>query len=169
MKNRGTILKGLAACIAAATLPAVAQVPDAVKVPAGHKAAMTLKGTGLLTYECKAKDAAFEWTFAGPDAKLTDAGGKEVGKYYGGPTWELADGSKVTGKQLAVSPAAAGNIPLQLVEAAPATGKGMLEGVTYIQRMNTQGGVAPKDPCGKENAGTKKTVGYSADYVFFKR
>lgn len=169
MKQGRTILSLACATVAVAAAPAIAQVPDAVKPPAGTKAAMTLKGAGLLTYECKAKDAAFEWTFAGPDAKLTDASGKEVGKYYGGPTWELNDGSKVTGKQLAVAPASPGNIPLQLVEAAPAMGKGMLEGVTHIQRLNTQGGVAPKDPCGKEQAGMKKTVGYSADYVFFKK
>ena len=40
-----------------------------------------------------------------------------------GPTWESNDGSKVTGKQLATAPATnAGAIPLQLVQAAPATG-----------------------------------------------
>lgn len=165
-KNPGTTL---AAIVLATALPAVAQVPDAVKAPAGNKEAMTLKGTGMLTYECKAKDAAFEWTFAGPDAKLTDKSGKEVGKYYAGPTWESSDGSKITGKQLAVAPAAAGNIPYQLVETTPATGKGSMEGVTYIQRVNTQGGVAPKDPCGKDNVGAKKTVPYSADYVFYKK
>ena len=33
---------------------------------------------------------------------------KTVGKYYAGPTWEAADGSKVTGKQVAVAPATAG-------------------------------------------------------------
>ena len=32
------------------------------------------------------------------------------GQHYGGPTWEAADGSKITGKQVAVAPAAAGNI-----------------------------------------------------------
>jgi hypothetical protein len=167
-KNHGT-LRPLLAAVLAAALPALAQVPDAVKAPSGNREAMTLKGAGMLTYECRAKDAAFEWAFAGPDAKLTDKAGKEVGKYYGGPTWEGKDGSKVTGKQLAVAPAAAGNIPFQLVEAAPATGKGSMEGVTYIQRVNTQGGVAPKDACAKDNVGMKKTVPYSADYVFYKK
>lgn len=168
MKNHAG-LTALALCAALAAPAALAQTPDAIKVPAGNKEAMKLKGAGMLTYECRAKDAAFEWAFAGPDAKLTDASGKTVGKYYGGPTWEHSDGSKITGKQLAVSPAAAGNIPLQLVEAAPATGEGAMKGVTYIQRVNTQGGVAPKDPCTKETVGTKKTVPYSADYVFYRK
>ena len=78
------------------------------------------------------------------------------------------DGSKVTGKQLAVSPGPAGAIPLQLVQAAPAMGSGSMNGVTYIQRLNTMGGVAPGDMCGAGNAGAKKTVKYQADYVFYK-
>ena len=145
-------------------------VPDAVKAPAGHKAAMTLVGVGDLTYECKANaSGAMEWTFAGPAATLTDAKlNKTVGKYYGGPTWEAMDGSKVTGKQQAVAPSSAGNLPMQLVKAEPAMGKGMLEGVTYIQRVNTKGGVAPTDACTSANAGAKKTVPYQADYVFYK-
>ena len=145
-------------------------VPAAVAAPSG-KPAMMLKGVGLLTYECRAKagaDGTFEWVFAGPDAVLQDRSGKPVGKYYGGPTWEHSDGSKLTGKQLAVSPAPAGNIPLQLVQASPATGSGAFTGVTYIQRVNTMGGVAPSTPCNASNMGTKNTVQYSADYVFYK-
>lgn len=168
MKKSTTIaLHAVALSFAAAC--AVAQVPDAVKAPAGTTAAMTLKGAGMLTYECRAKDAAFEWAFAGPDAQLMDASGKTVGKYYGGPTWEHMDGSKITGKQLAVAPSSAGNIPMQLVETTPATGPGMMQGVTHIQRVNTKGGVAPSDPCNQAAVGTKKTVGYSADYVFYKK
>jgi len=95
------------------------------------------------------------------------ASNKEVGKYYAGPTWESMDGSKVTGKQVAVAPAAPGSIPLQLVKAEPATGKGAMAGVTYIQRVNTKGGVAPSDPCAAATMGTKKQVPYQADYVFY--
>lgn len=161
----------LAACAGMTGSTAAPDVPAAVAVPSGNKPAMTLVGAGLLTYECRAKAGAdtFEWAFAGPDAKLTDKGGAVVGKYYGGPTWEHSDGSKVTGKQLAVSPSSAGNIPMQLVQANPATGSGAFSGVTYIHRLNTKGGVAPTDPCGAATSGAKKTVNYSADYVFYKK
>jgi hypothetical protein len=144
-------------------------VPDAVAAPQGHTATMLLKGSGLLTYECRAAGAGSQWAFVGPDAVLTDGAGKQVGKYYGGPTWEHADGSKVTGKQLATAPAGAGAIPLQLVQASPAMAPGAFSGVTYIQRVNTQGGVAPSEPCTQAMLGGKKTVGYSADYVFYKQ
>ena len=156
-----------------AAVSAFAQTPKEVTPPAGNKAALTLMGVGMLAYECKAvadKPGVFAWTFAGPDAKLLDANKKEIGKYYAGPTWEANDGSKVTGKQLAVSPGVAGAIPLQLVEAAPSTGKGAMNDVTFIQRLNTVGGVAPTTPaCAATNVGAKTTVGYSADYVFFKK
>lgn len=150
---------------------AQADLPEPVRVPAGHKMTMKAVGVGELTYECRAKagDAsAFEWVFVGPVAKLMDASNKEVGKYYAGPTWESMDGSKVTGKQVAVAPAQPGSIPLQLVKADPATGNGAMTGITYIQRVNTKGGVAPADPCMASSAGTKKQVAYQADYVFFK-
>jgi hypothetical protein len=178
-REGSTMRKSIAVAVAASfMLPLTAMgqgmmdVPEAVRVPAGHTAAMTAVGVGELTYECKAKatDAmVFEWTFAGPMARLMDAKTqKEVGKYYGGPTWESMDGSKVTGKQVAVAPGMAGSIPLQLVKAEPAMGAGAMTGVTYIQRVNTKGGVAPSDPCTAAMAGTKKTVPYQADYVFYK-
>lgn len=176
------LVKPIAICILPLALSACAgmgqdtvtapDVPAAVAVPAGNTPSMTLKGVGLLTYECRAKagsTGAYEWVFAGPDAALQDRSGRQVGKYYGGPTWEHNDGSKVTGKQLAVSPAGSGSIPLQLVQTSPATGSGAFTGVTYIQRVNTQGGVAPSAPCDAATVNRKQTVKYSADYVFYKR
>ena len=146
--------------------------PAAVTPPAGHKVVMMTTGMGELTYECRAKAGVpgqWEWVFTGPDAMLYDMNRKMVGKYYGGPTWEAADGSKVGGKQLAVAPSPnAGAIPLQLVQASPAMGTGAMTGISYIQRLNTIGGIAPMDACGASSAGTKKTVKYQADYVFYK-
>lgn len=166
----------VAAAVAACGITGIAQaqmeLPEAVRVPAGNNVAMTAMGVGELTYECKAKAAdatAFEWAFVGPMAKLVDARTqKEVGKYYAGPTWESMDGSKVTGKQVAVAPAGAGSIPMQLVKAEPAMGAGAMSGITFIQRVNTKGGVAPSDACTSAMAGSKRTVPYQADYVFYK-
>lgn len=147
-------------------------LPTAVQVPAGQRIAMETVGAGDITYECRAKKdmpSAFEWVFVGPDAKLMDRSGKVVGRYYGPPaTWESNDGSKVTATQLAVAPASAGNIPLQLVKANPAMGMGAMQGVTYIQRVATQGGVAPAAACTAANAGQKQVVKYQADYIIWK-
>jgi hypothetical protein len=171
MKPTARYVLPLIACFTAGT--ALAQTPAEITPPAGNTAALTLSATGDLTYECKEavdKPGSFAWTFVGPNAKLWDASRKEVGRYYAGPTWESADGSKVTGKQLAVVPGMAGAIPLQLVQASPTMGNGAMAGVTYVQRLKTVGGVAPSSPaCMAGNAGAKTTVPYSADYVFFKK
>ena len=147
-------------------------LPAAVQVPPGNRVAMETVGKGQITYECRSKanmPGQFEWVFVGPDARLMDRDGKVVGKYYGPPaTWENMDGSKVTATQLAVAPAAAGSIPLQLVKANPAMGSGMMTGTTYIQRVATMGGVAPAMACDAGSMGSKQIVQYQADYIFWR-
>jgi hypothetical protein len=149
-----------------------AALPPAVQVPAGNRVALETVGQGRITYECRAKaamPAEQEWVFVGPDARLADRGGKVLGRYWGPPaTWEHQDGSKVTATQVAVAPATAGSIPLQLVKANPASGTGAMTGVTYIQRVATRGGVAPATPCMAGNRGARETVDYQADYIFYK-
>ena len=56
---------------------------------------------------------------------------------------------------------------MQLVEATPSSGNGMLHGVTYIQRVNTVGGT-PAGVCDATNVGARQVVKYAADYYFFK-
>lgn len=167
----------LAACGAkpmAPMTPAFSQValPDAVKVPAGNKVVLETVGVGEITYECRAKAGAagqFEWVFVGPKADLNSRGGAKLGSYFGPPaTWAANDGSAITGAQVAVAPAAAGSIPLQLVKANPASGAGALMGVSYIQRVATQGGVAPAAACDAAALGRKEIVKYQADYIFWK-
>lgn len=147
-----------------------AALPAPVQVPAGHSMKLWTVGIGEITYACREKADApggHAWVFVAPVATLFDKDNKAIGKYYGGPTWEANDGSKVTGKQLAVAPAGEGNIPLQLVQTSPAEGKGAMQGISYIQRLNTQGGVAPAAACNKAGVGMEQTVRYQADYVFY--
>ncbi|MFJ2685241.1 MULTISPECIES: DUF3455 domain-containing protein [unclassified Pseudomonas] len=150
---------------------AQADLPDSVKVPAGHKVAMQTTGVGEITYECRDKANAAgqtEWFFVGPKAVLNDRAGKQVGTYFGPPaTWQAKDGSKVTGTQLAVAPSSPGNLPYQLVKANPAEGKGAMSGVSYIQRVALKGGVAPSAECTTANKGQKEVVKYQADYIFW--
>jgi hypothetical protein len=170
------LISGLSACSTMSSEPMSArsamEVPEAVRVPAGHRVAMETVGVGEITYECRDKAGAVgqqEWTFVGPEAALMDRSGKRVGRYYGPPaTWQATDQSAVTGTQLAVAPGGAGNIPLQLVKANPATGQGMMTGITHIQRLATRGGVAPMSPCTAERRGQREIVKYQADYLLWK-
>lgn len=164
----------LAACASSPMMSPYNQsaLPGAVQVPSGHRVVMETVGTGEITYECRAKAntaGEFEWVFVGPDARLMDRNGRQVGRYYGPPaTWESMDGSRVTATQVAISPAMSGSIPFQLVKANPAMGSGAMVGTTYIQRVATRGGVAPAAACAGSNVGSKQIVQYQADYIFYR-
>jgi Protein of unknown function (DUF3455) len=164
----------LSACAAMPSAPTVDNqaLPEAVRAPADTRFMFLTTGVGELTYECRARSddpSQFAWAFVAPVATLYAKDRQVLGKYYAGPTWEHKDGSRITGKQVAVAPAAAGSISLQLVKADAPMGAGALQGVTHIQRLNTQGGVAPQAACGAVNAGARQQVAYQADYAFYGR
>jgi hypothetical protein len=163
----------LLGCASALPPYSQASLPDAVKVPAGHRVSWEVVGVGEITYECKAKAATpnaaagFEWAFVGPRARLLDRRGGDAGSYSGPPAmWVAPDTGRITGVQQAIAPAAPGNIPLQLVKANP--GSGSLAGTTFIQRVATRGGVAPALPCNAQTLGDQRDVPYQADYIFYK-
>lgn len=169
-----TVSTTLAATCLLVTVPAAyaqTDLPDAIRVPDGHKIALETVGTGEITYECRDKANAIgqtEWTFVGPKAVLNDRNGIQVGTYFGPPaTWQAKDGSKITGTQLAVAPSGTGDLPYQLVKANPAEGKGAMNGVSYIQRVAIKGGVAPMTECSAANRGKREVVKYQADYIFW--
>jgi hypothetical protein len=100
----------------------------------------------------------------------------------GSPTWQSSlDSSVVWAK--ALSPAVpagshascpnAGAIPCLLLQAigsqkGPTGGKVMTE-ATYLQRLNTAGGVAPATGCSVPgDVGKQALVPYTADYYFFR-
>jgi len=149
-----------------------AGLPVSVQVPDGHRVALETVGTGEITYECREKASSagqFEWVFVGPQAELRSRTGQAIGRYFGPPaTWLSQDGSQLTGTQLAVAPGQPGSLPLQLVKANPAVGAGALAGVSHIQRVATQGGVAPSSACNASGRGSRQVVKYQADYIFYK-
>jgi len=167
----GTALTASCLFVAMPAAYAQAGLPESIKVPAGHKVALETAGVGEITYECRDKANAAgqtEWFFIGPKALLNDRSGKAIGTYFGPPaTWQANDGSKITGTQLAVASVSPKDLPLQLVKANPAEGKGAMSGVSYIQRLAVKGGVAPMAECSSANKGKREVVKYQADYIFW--
>jgi hypothetical protein len=107
------------------------------------------------------------WLLYGPDAVLSaDAEGKStVGTHYVGPTWETNSGSKAVGAVTDRCTADPNAVPW-LSLAATSSGPGVLDRVTFIQRVNTVGGKAPST--GGTFAGQEITVSYSAEYFFYR-
>jgi hypothetical protein len=161
----------VAACASLQTPTPVADVPAKLKPGANESLARIVPAKGVQIYECRAKkDQAdqFEWAFVAPEADLFDASGGKIGKHYAGPHWEATDGSKIVAsvKERADAPRSDA-IPWLLLAAKPAGGSGSFSNVTSIQRVNTVGGVAPKDGCSRSTVGAIGRVNYTADYYFF--
>src|SRR5262249_38267023 len=150
----------------AGAIAAEAPLPAAIAA-SGETVVLTVHAVGMQYYDCKpGADGKLVWTFNSPQATLTTA--DKVAGYHGaGPTWELMDGSGITGKAVANSPGTNPNdIPWLKLEVTSHKGTGQLSDVTTVQRINTVGGVL-KGSCDREKAGLG--MPYAADYVFLRK
>ena len=134
-----------------------------LKPPAGSTLVFHVYARGVQIYRWTGAG----WQLYGPDAVLSaDAEGKStVGTHYVGPKWETTSGSKVEGTVIdrcTVDP----NAVQWLSLSGKSTGAGVLDGVTFIQRVNTVGGKAPST--GGAFTGEEISVPYSAEYFFYR-
>ncbi|SEP51621.1 DUF3455 domain-containing protein [Amycolatopsis saalfeldensis] len=141
--------------------PEIVEVPAAVKVPGAARHLGTYQGKGVQIYGC----TNGAWTLAQPAAIISD-GGKPIALHSKGPVWtSTVDGSTVAAT--AVPGAAVPHpdaVPELLLKADTTSGKGLFANVTFVQRLNTKGGLAPKGACA---AGDQTATPYTADYAFW--
>jgi hypothetical protein len=166
---------GLVAVAAAATTPAQTAPGDPLDprtYAPKSKPFLELHATGVQKYTCQANGT---WLFTDPEATLYKATGSPradathfLNVATGRPVWRFKDGSSVEAARTASAPAGAANIPWLLLEAV-ATSEGddgdRLARTTWVQRLNTAGGIAPAAPC---TPGARQAVPYTADYVFWR-
>ncbi len=139
---------------------------DSIEVRPGHKVSSHVYALGVQVYRWNGDT----WDFVEPVANLyADAGFRgQVGTHYGGPTWESNSGSEVEARRVpdtGCSPDAAA-IPWLLLEAVRTEGPGIYDDVTYIQRVNTVGGLRPTAP--GSTVGARIEVPYTAEYFFYR-
>jgi hypothetical protein len=176
----------------------VPPVPTNIQVPAGNTVFLEAQAAGTQNYICQTSASAssgFSWTLFGPQATLfvTFRVGRhkipqQVATHFlssnpqeGGtarPTWQSSlDTSAVWGRAIASSSDAAfvvpGAIPWLLVAVVGArtepTGGNFLTQTTYIQRLNTSGGLPPSTGCSQStDVGSTVLVPYNADYFFYR-
>ncbi len=192
----GVLALGLAASPAAAqpstSDTAVPAVPANLEVPPGHVVFLEGQAVGTQNYICMPAATGVAWKFLGPQATLflsmfgdleqqitthfLSANPAEKGTPR--PTWQHSlDTSQVWGRVKASSTdanfVAPGAIPWLLLEAAgksvgPAGGS-RLAATTFIQRLNTSGGVAPATGCSQPGEiGVVALVPYTTDYFFYQ-
>lgn len=162
------------------TRPAFAQstftqdkLAEAIRVPAGNVVAYEATAIGFLNYECRASRPAagpMGWTLVSPGATLYNRQGQVVGTYLSPPQiWTMSDGSSVTGNYMAMSPVVGEiHIPLELAKGTSSARPGVLQDVTYIQRLNTKNGQDFVSACTEAEIGQKVSRPYQADYIFWK-
>jgi hypothetical protein len=146
------------------TARAGVDAPAALKVPDGNRLTGLFSAEGVQTYTCT--DGA--WKLLEPAATLwarNDGSHRPVALHSRGPVWvSTVDGSAVNATAVANSPKT-GTIPELLLQSTATRGTGVFAGVSYIQRLDTHGGVAPITACtGTDQIG----VPYSATYAFYK-
>jgi hypothetical protein len=108
------------------------------------------------------------WDFVEPVARLYASANYhgEVGIHYAGPTWESNSGSKVVATRLEGCSPDPTAIPWLLLQTVSTEGPGIFSSVTYIQRVNTVGGLAPAAP--GLSIGATVEVPYTAEYYFYR-
>jgi hypothetical protein len=145
-----------------------AAVPPNLVPPAGNDLFLTAHvSTGVQIYKCDGK----AWTFVAPEADLVGDTGQLIIKHGAGPVWTATDGSSVKGaveQRATVNPTAIPWLRLRAVSPTAVPGGDRLAGTTFIQRVNTEGGLAPTDRCNGATSGTEKRIPYKADYFFYK-
>lgn len=139
---------------------------DSVQVPPGHKVAFHVYARGVQVYRWNGSS----WDFVGPVAMLFADSEYQglVGHHYAtpnGPAWESNSGSKVIAARVAGCTPDPTAIAWLRLGAVTTTGPGIFSSVTFIQRVNTTGGLAPATP-GAINEIAE--VPYTTEYIFYQ-
>ena len=146
-------------------------VPTTIQVPAGNKLFLVGHAIGTQNYTCQPSATGYAWTLA-PAATLVDDKGKQIITHFAGPTWQANDGSTVVGARdagVTVSPSAIAWLRLRATSRTLGPDGGdRLTATTYIQRVNTTGGLPPTSTCDATTVGDAVNVPYTADYYFYR-
>lgn len=163
-------------------------VPAGLEVDPPNEAFLLGRGVGTQNYICQPANSLgrVAWTLFTPQATLFDDQREQLTTHFFSPnpdeagiavraTWEDSrDTSSVWAKAIASATVKSNAIPWVKLEVVGAqdgpNGGNTLSGTTFIQRVNTEGGLAPTTDCDSPaDIGRKAFVPYTADYVFYKQ
>ena len=140
----------------------------AIVPEAGHKLDSHVYAKGVQIYEWNA--ITMVWDFKGPRAELfaEESYHGEVGTHFTGPNWQSKGGSRVKAEVIQGKTCTPDSTAIAwlLLKAVEKTASGLFRDVTFIQRVNTTGGLRPTLP--GTQPGEIKEVEYTAEYYFYK-
>ena len=140
---------------------------SSIKVPSDREPVLQLSGKGVQVFRCEKRDSGFAWVFRQPDAELIDASGKAVGRHGANFSFEHVDGSRLLATIVANDEAPKSTDLRWLLFTTRSYGKGVFDGVTHVQRVNTHGGMPPAR-CESGQINQVLRVDFSADFVFYR-
>jgi hypothetical protein len=137
---------------------------DQIQVPEGNKVSFHVYALGVQVYKWN----GVSWAFVAPVANLfsDDNYRGQVGTHYAGPTWESNSGSRVVATRIGSCTPNATAIPWLLLQTVSTDGPGIFNSATYVQRVNTAGGLAPTLP--GSYIGEEAKIPYTAEYYFYR-
>lgn len=167
-----TLAALLAAPLTAHAKLATPDLPTDLQVPDGNDLYLVGHAVGVQIYGCTVTASGTAWTLVAPRADLYGGNGRLVATHFAGPTWQATDGSQVVGKREAgvtVDPTAIPWLKLSAASASAGVDGERLLRTTYIQRLNTTGGLPPAaSQCDSTTVGARAEVPYTADYYFWR-
>jgi len=139
-----------------------------IQVEAGNKLAFHAYAKGVQIYKWNV--VTQKWDLFGPQAGLFAEENYfgEIGSHYVGPTWESKSGSKVEARRVDGTGCTPDTTAIAwlLLKQVRVEGAGIFSKVTFIQRVNTTGGLAPSTPGAYD--GEIKESSYTAEYYFYR-
>jgi len=144
--------------------PDLPPICGTIQVEPGHRLAYRAFAVGVQRYRWDGS----AWVFVEPvatlykDAEYTD----KDGVHYAGPTWLANSGGKVVATKVNQCIPDTTAIPWLLLKATSNQGPGLFGAVSFIQRVNTKGGLVPTAP--GASIGTLADVPYTAEYYFYR-
>lgn len=170
------LLTGLACQTPTATGLGPVDVPAELVPPAGAEPTLRLFARGTQNYQCTpGYDGPPQWKLVAPEAELRATSGATAavaGTHGAGPSWTLTDGSGAIAdaSQGKRSPSKeSGAVPWLLLPCKDNGLAGALQGVRFVQRIDTHGGTAPAAGCDQTTLGSETKVPYTATYVFYRQ
>lgn len=146
--------------------PVLPEGCSSIQVEAGNKLAFHAYARGVQIYIWNGTAWVFDAPRAGLFAEANYFG--EVGSHYRGPTWESKSGSKVLAARVLGTGCTPDSTAIAwiLLKKVSTTGPGIFANTTFIQRVNTTGGLPPSTAGGA--VGEVQEVPYTAEYYFYR-
>ena len=138
-----------------------------IKAPANQEAALRLASRGVQIFRCEKRDTGLIWVFRQPQAELLDANGKVVGRHGANFSFEHDDGSRLVSSVAAYDEAPKPTDLRWLLLTTRSFGKGALENVSHVQRVDTFGGMPPAR-CETPQLNQLLRVDFTSNFVFYR-